>query len=373
MANIIVAPGKYIQGKGEIKNLGKHLSALGKHAMMITSRNGKARIEKAMAGAKAEGFTYIFEPFGGECSMPEIERLMGVFRENGCDLVVGAGGGKVLDTAKAAACLMKVPVVIVPTAVSSDAPCSALAVIYHEDGSLDHRFPLPKSPDVVLVDSAIIAECPVKLAVVGMGDALSTYFESRACATSGSLNIHGGHISLLGYQIAKLCFEILMRDGRKAKQALKEHVCTQAVENIIEANTLLSGIGFESGGKGAAHAINDGFAALRACHQVMHGEKVAFGTLVQLIMENANEEELTQVYGFCADVGLPVTLGELGIVEHVEENVREAARVATLPGESIFNMPMEVTEEKVYDAILGADIWGRRFLAGRKGGGSPGP
>jgi len=171
---------------------------------------------------------------------------------------------------------------------------------------------------------------------------------------------------LLGHQIARLCFDILMRDGVKAKHALEEHVCTQAVENIIEANTLLSGIGFESGGKGAAHAINDGFAALEACHHVMHGEKVAFGTLVQLIMENVDNEELNQVYKFCMDVGLPITLSELGIVENIEENVRHAAQVATLPGESIFNMPMEITEEKVYDAILGADIWGRQFIAGQK-------
>lgn len=366
MANIIVAPGRYIQGKGEIRNLGKHIKALGRRAMIVTSRNGRARIERAMVGAETEEFTYIFEPFDGECSMSEIERLMHVFRENQCDLIVGAGGGKVLDTAKAAACLLKVPDVIVPTAISSDAPCSALAVIYHEDGSLDHRFPLPKSPDIVLVDSAIIAECPVKLTVAGMGDALSTYFESRACAGSGSLNIHGGHISKLGQQTARLCYEILMRDGVKAKYALEEHVCTQAVENIIEANTLLSGIGFESGGKGAAHAINDGFAALDACHHVMHGEKVAFGTLAQLMMENADREELSDVYGFCLDVGLPVTLAELGIVENVEENVRRAAQVATMPGESIFNMPMEVTEDNVYEAIRGADIWGRRFASGRK-------
>ncbi|KUO76238.1 MAG: glycerol dehydrogenase [Clostridia bacterium BRH_c25] len=366
MGNIIVAPGRYIQGKGEIKNLGTHISALGRNAMIITSKSGKARIEKAMEGSTEDNFNYIFEPFNGECSMPEIERLMHIFKEKKCDLIVGAGGGKVLDTAKAIACLLKVPNVIVPTAISSDAPCSALAVIYHEDGSLDHRFPLPKSPDVVLVDSAIIAQCPVKLSVAGMGDALSTYFESRACMTSGSLNIHGGHISLLGHQIARLCFDILMRDGVKAKHALEEHVCTQAVENIIEANTLLSGIGFESGGKGAAHAINDGFAALEACHHVMHGEKVAFGTLVQLIMENVDNEELNQVYKFCMDVGLPITLSELGIVENIEENVRHAAQVATLPGESIFNMPMEITEEKVYDAILGADIWGRQFIAGQK-------
>ncbi|SPZ01595.1 glycerol dehydrogenase [Proteus mirabilis] len=84
-------------------------------------------------------------------------------------------------------------------------------------------------------------------------------------------------------------------------------------ENIIEANTFLSGIGFESAGLAAAHAIHNGFTALEECHAMYHGEKVAFGTLVQLVLENSPLEEIEEVLDFCVQVGLPVTLEELGV------------------------------------------------------------
>ena len=64
-----------------------------------------------------------------------------------------------------------------------------------------------------------------------------------------------------------------MAEGVKAKLALEAGACTPAVEKVIEANTLLSGIGFESGGLAGAHAIHNGFTVLDECHHMYHGEK----------------------------------------------------------------------------------------------------
>ncbi|MBQ9320872.1 MAG: glycerol dehydrogenase [Eubacterium sp.] len=359
MSTILAAPGKYIQGRGELKNLSKHISALGTKALIIASELGVSRIQNAMEGSDTSDCALYFESFDGECSMTEINRMQDIFHREGCDIIVGAGGGKVLDTAKAAACFLHAPCVIVPTAVSSDAPCSALSVIYHDDGSLDQRLALPKSPDIILIDSELIAQAPVRLLVAGMGDAFSTYFEARACHASASDNIHGGKSSITAQAIARLCYDVLLADGYKAKQAVSGKLCTQAVENIIEANTLLSGIGFESGGKGAAHSIGDGLNTIKACKGVMHGEKVAFGSLAQLMLENASEEELDEAFGFCLSVGLPVTLEELGITEDVQETVKKIAAVALLPEKSTYNMPFPVSEESVADAILAADLYGK--------------
>lgn len=361
MSTIFAAPGKYIQGRGELKNLSQHIAKLGKKALVIASPLGIERIQTAMQGSDCSACSLHFVSFEGECSMTEIGRMQRIFQEENCEIVVGAGGGKVMDTAKATACFLKAPCVIVPTAVSSDAPCSALSVIYHDDGSLDQRLALPKSPDIVLVDSELIAHAPVRLLVAGMGDAFSTYFEARACYASASDNIHGGKSSRCAQIIAQSCYDILLTDGLKAKIAVENQLCTQAVENIIEANTLLSGIGFESGGKGAAHAIGDGLNTISQCKSMMHGEKVAFGSLVQLVMENASSEELVEAYGFCLDVGLPVTLAQLGITSDVSSCIAQIAAVATQPEKSIYNMPFPINTALVADAISMADVYGQKL------------
>lgn len=87
----------------------------------------------------------------------------------------------------------------------------------------------------------------------------------------------GGASTLAALAIARLCYTTLLEDGYKAKVAVEQCVSTKAVENIIEANTYLSGIGFESSGTAAAHAIHNGMTQLEECHHCYHGEKVAFG------------------------------------------------------------------------------------------------
>lgn len=161
--------------------------------------------------------------------------------------------------------------------------------------------------------------------------------------------------------LAELCYDTLISDGLKAKLAVENHVCTKAVEDIIEANTYLSGIGFESGGLAGAHAIHNGLTVLKGCHGLYHGEKVAFGTLVQLVLENAPVEELAEVADFCMTVGLPTTLEDIGLSHPTEEEIMAVAKATCAEGESIYNMPMEITPEKVYAAIWGADAMGRFY------------
>src|SRR5699024_4708956 len=173
--------------------------------------------------------------FQGECSKKEISRICALMEEKGCDLMIGIGGGKTLDTAKAAAYYRKVPVIICPTIASTDAPCSALSVIYSEEGVFEEYLFLPANPNMVLMDTEIIAKSPVRLTVAGMGDALATYFEARACKASGALSCAGGQITSAAMALAELCFQTLMEEGVKAKIALEAGACTPAVEKIIEA------------------------------------------------------------------------------------------------------------------------------------------
>ena len=363
MANILISPSKYVQGAGELKKLGSYAAKYGKKALAIITASGYKRCGSlAEDSFKESGANVIFEYFNGECSKREIDRLKDIASREHCDMIIGIGGGKILDTAKAVAFYASVPVLICPTIASTDAPCSALSVIYTDEGVFEEYLFLPANPNMVLMDTEIIAKSPVRLTVSGMGDALATYFEARACKASGALSCAGGQITSAAMALAELCFNTLMEEGVKAKLALEAGACTPAVEKIIETNTLLSGIGFESGGLAGAHAIHNGLTVLEECHHMYHGEKVAFGTITQLVLENIPAEELEDIIDWCIELGLPVTLKELGITEVTDEKLMAVATAACAENDTLHNLPFEVTPEKVCAAIKAADAYGKYFL-----------
>lgn len=150
-----------------------------------------------------------------------------------------------------------------------------------------------------------------------------------------------------------------MEYGKAAKQAIEKGLCTKAVENVIEANTLLSGLGFENTGESAAHGIHSGLTAIPETNKYFHGEKVAFGTLCELVLENAPQQEFEAVMSFCYCVGLPITLRDLG-VEPTEENIRIIAK-KTVENGLISSEPVVITEEVVYNAIAAADLYGEAY------------
>ncbi len=355
MDTIIISPSKYIQGNGALDNIGQYVSVFGQRPLAIADNfvMGLTR-ERVAASCEGENIKVGFDLFGGECSRVEIERLVDVCRTQENDVIIGIGGGKTLDTAKSVAYYLKIPVVIVPTIASTDAPTSALAVIYTPEGEFSEYLMFPSNPNMVIMDTGIIAAAPVRTLVAGMGDAMSTYFEARANGLSGQATMAGGLPTRAAQTLAKLCYDTLIADGEKAKVAVENGVVTKAVENIIEANTYLSGIGFESSGLAAAHAIHNGLTKLEECHHLLHGEKVAFGTLTQLVLENAPQSEIDELLCFCRTVGLPTNLHEMGVQELNHEKLMDVAQASCAEGETIHNMPFPVTADAVYAAILTA-------------------
>jgi glycerol dehydrogenase len=360
MKKILVSPSKYVQDNGALKELGKYTLQYGKKALLVASEDDVKRVQNAIDETLANyDVTFVTGTFGAECTIEEVARLNEICKTESCDVVIGLGGGKALDTAKAVANDGLLPVITVPTIASTDAPCSSLSVVYNEKGEFqEYRF-YRSNPDLVLVDTAVIAKAPTRFLRAGMGDALSTYFEARSCERSFAENIPGGKSTKLAVAAAKLCYETLLEDSVKAIAASDRNVVTPALENIIEANTLLSGLGFESSGLAAAHAIHNGLTALDETHAYYHGEKVSFGTLVHLVLENAPKSEIEEVLAYCKSVDLPTNLKDLGVEEVTAEKVMAVAKLACAPNETIHNMPFKVTAEDVYSAIFVADELGR--------------
>ena len=267
----------------------------------------------------------------------------------------------VLDAAaRAAGADIGLPVICCPTLASSDAPTSAVSVVYTPEGDFEKYLFHSRNPDLVLVDTAIIARAPARFLVAGMGDALATWFEADTVNRAAKANQVGGSSTIAAMALAELCYKTLLQDGLAALAAVRAQAITPALERVIEANTLLSGLGFESGGLAVAHAVHNGLTAVAETHQYLHGEKVAFGTLVQLVLEGRPATSVDEVMDFCLAVGLPVCVTDLGVTNLSQEQARRIAEIAVAPGETTHNEPFAVTWMMIRDAIYAADALGRR-------------
>ncbi len=367
MKQTAIFPGRYIQAEGAIGSLAEEVQQLGANALIVVGGTAERAIVPRHLPAWRERVAVTVERFGGESSEEEIQRLTKVAQSHGCNVVVGIGGGKVIDTAKAVGYAAGARVAIVPTIASSDAPTSAVAVIYTSDGVFLRCLFLPRNPDLVLVDTHVIAEAPVRFLVAGMGDALATWFEADSCRLAYAPNQCGGVGTLAGYALARLCYDTILEYGVAARMACREQVVTPALAHVVEANILLSGLGFESGGLAAAHSIHNGLTQLDATHPYLHGEKVAIGVLAGLFLSDQPGRVVREVYDFCESVGLPTTLADIGLAEAGEDDLRRVAEAACAEEETIHHEPCPVSVDAVIAALKTAD----RFGHGRPGRSRP--
>jgi glycerol dehydrogenase len=341
MHRVFCAPLRYVQGDGVTGRLALEMAVLGIHGpvLVVAGRSAAAALAPVWAAAmSAAGWHHHVRAFGGECTAAEIDAVAAEARALDARAIVGAGGGKCLDASRAAAAAVGLPFVSCPTVASTDAPTSALSVVYTAAGAAESYRIHGRNPDLVLVDSGVIVRAPVRYLVAGMGDALSTWYEGRAAAAAGRPNMRGGGTTEAALALARACRDTVLADGEAALAAARDQRVTPAVERIIEANTLLSGLGFESAGLAAAHAVHNGLTVLSGTHAALHGEKVAFGTLVQMVLDGTPADEFATVVRFCLTADVDAIAGR-----------------ATQPGETIHNLPRPVTVADVAAAIREAD------------------
>jgi glycerol dehydrogenase len=338
MTRILLSPSRYIQGANAISETGVHAARLGDCALVIGGNTPLSLCGEAIKASLAErGISCRHELFGGISSRREISRLVEVAVEHGANLIIALGGGAAIDAGKAVSHELNLPVIVIPTTVATDAPCSALSVIYTDEGVFDHYLFLRRNPDCVLVDTTVVTESPAKFLVAGMGDALACFWESGTCARSGKANAFSGWETptLAVLALSRLCYETLLESGMQAKLAVERKSVTPALEAIVEANILLSGLSSENGGHAGAHSIHNGLTTLAATRRVLHGEKVAFGVLAQLVLEGRPARDIREVQGFCHRVGLPICLADLNLPDPSADDIRQVALAAVAEGETI--------------------------------------
>ena len=360
MNKVFIAPRRYVQGRNVLLEAGGLVGALGKRVLTLWDSQVKAIVgETLLASLKAAGLEVEDAAFAGDSTKAEAARVARLIQAHKADVIMGVGGGKTLDTAKAAGAAAGVKVVTCPTVASNDSPTSSYTVWYDEQGNCLGFESWGVNPDLVLVDTQVIAQAPVRTFVAGMGDALATWLEAEACFKARGPNLAGGTSTLAALALARLCYDILLESGVDALRAVERKIVTPAVEKVVEANVLLSGLGFESGGCSTAHMVANCLPSFPECHGLMHGHEVGFGLITQLCLDDDMPvDRVHRIVDFEIAVGLPVTFADIGMPGVTRDRLARVGEICAGPGSLCENHPFTVTAEDIVNAMIAADALG---------------
>ncbi|MCR8846364.1 iron-containing alcohol dehydrogenase family protein [Paenibacillus sp. SC116] len=309
-------------------------------------------IDELVKDRDDSSLSFIYVPYQGECTLEEAERLAQAARNERADVMVAIGGGKVLDVAKAAAYEAQLEVILVPTLASNCAAWTPLSVFYNEQGQFTNYVIFPKSSLMVLVEPRISLEAPVDYLRAGIADTIAKWYEADVLIRNLKQPVAAVQIAHL---TAQLCHSVLLEDGLRSIQDAKRGELSPAfvkvLETIIMTGGMVGGFGDHLGRIAGAHSVHNGLTVASSTHHLLHGDKVAYGILVQLVLEG-NVAEVEKLLSFYQDLELPYRLSDLGLSIQDEALLKKVASGTTNPQESIHLMWDGITAESVYEAII---------------------
>lgn len=341
-------PARYVQGVGALDELASLLrEAFGASAPLLIHDPALSRYLHRFdqPGLKPHNVA-----FPGNCSEAVIDALTAAGRALPVDCVIGFGGGKTLDAAKAVAADLGKPLIVMPSAASSDAPTSRLVAIY-EEHVLKYSRVLARNPDMVLVDTRILAEAPKRLLVAGVGDAISKKFEVAHSIASRVPNTFGMQSLALCRALADECYETVLRHARDAIAQCGTGRPDESFERLVEACVLYSGLSFEGGGLSLAHGLLRGLTRLPQTDDFLHGELVAYGALVQVLACPDQRNEFDRLLELIQSVGLPASLRALNVHDISRDQLEDVA-AHTLTAPYLASGVQGISQEDIVEAML---------------------
>ncbi|OPH58979.1 hypothetical protein BC351_21825 [Paenibacillus ferrarius] len=358
------APERYWNESDILSKSGVLIAPLGRKALIIAGRNSLEAIQTSsfLTSLQASEIIYSIAVFSGKVTTTEIQTYSNIAAEKQVDVIIGIGGGKALDLSKAVGERLEVPVVAVPTIAATCASWAALSVLYDELGRSSSYLLLKRSPAIVLADLRILAAAPKRYLASGIGDTLVKWYET---VVNHNEEPEGLDIRI-ATQTAKLALERLKTHALQAYEAAGTGVVTPAFKEAVDAVIVLAGLAGSTQGStpraGIAHAIHNSLTFIPETSGTLHGEKVAFGLLAQVVLEGRGEAEIQELAALLHQLGLPLTLKELGIVEDSEPIAIAIAKGVQLRKEAIQGLSFAVNEASLAQAILSADRWGQRII-----------
>ncbi|RUS42834.1 iron-containing alcohol dehydrogenase family protein [Cohnella sp. AR92] len=356
-------PAAYSNEPGNLGKAGPRIAALGSKVYAIAGRTAWSKAGPALTDSlKQEGIVFSVRLLEGPCTLANIERLSEEAERFEVDVILGIGGGTVLDLTKAVGDRLGLPVVTVPTIAATCAAWSALTVLYDDEGRSAGYLPLGSSPALVLADTGILSDAPRRYLASGIGDTLVKWYEIGINVKPGEL---GGLDARIGLSTSRLALDILKEHAVPVYNALERHESHPAFADVTDSIFLLAGlvgsVTSEVRRAGFAHAIHDALTWLPETHGSLHGEKVAFGLLAQLVLEGkrAEAEELARLH---RSLDLPITLQELGIVGDSSAAIAAVASRIRFPQDVLDRLAFEADADRLAAAIAEADRIGRTII-----------
>ena len=354
---LLVSPALVLRGEKAISQAGEALSRLGKRPLIVGGDRTRALIQPQLEPLIQQYRLDTAETsYAPDCSENSLASLRTAVSEHQADFIIGVGGGKALDTAKLLAHQCELPVVTIPTSAATCAAWSALSNIYSDAGAFQYDVSLQRCPDLLILDYGLIQTAPQRTLVAGIGDAIAKWYE--ASVSSGSAT---ATLTIAAVQQARVLRDILLQSS-----AAIEEPGSAAWREVVDATVLLAGVVGGLGGANcrtvAAHAVHNGLTHISAAHGALHGEKVAYGILVQLRLEEMVQgnqlatSARQQLLQFYAKIGLPRTLEELGLNEVSLSELRHAAAIVCSPQSDLHRLPFSVSPEQLMAAMVSTTL-----------------
>jgi glycerol dehydrogenase-like iron-containing ADH family enzyme len=349
---LMVAPAAVVRGDKALAESLDQIIQLGDRPLIIGGDRSLAlpQLTCLLADPRLQIETANYHP---DCCETSLKNLTASLQAHQANVVIGVGGGKCLDLAKLLAHQNKLPIVTIPTTAATCAAWTALSNVYSTAGAFLYDVSLAVCPNLLILDYGIIATAPQRTVVAGIGDSIAKWYE--ASVSSGSSD---RTLIISAVQQARVLRDLLFQ---KSAAALAE-VGSPVWRDVVDANILLAGVIGGLGGAQcrtvAAHAVHNGLTHLSACHEMLHGEKVAFGILVQLRLEEmvaGNQlaaSSRQQLLEFYRQIGLPCSLNDLGLAEATVADLQHACKIACQPQSDIHRLPFTVTSEQLLMALV---------------------
>ena len=353
-----VSPGQIMRGKGAITEAGAIIAQLGKRPLMIGGDRALKLIEPLLKPIEQEYHLTIATAFHYPDSCEESQQnLQNRVADHQADLIIGVGGGKALDMAKLVAAESSLPIVTIPTSAATCAAWTALSNIYTQQGAFQYDVPLPHAPNLLILDYDLIETAPKRTLIAGIGDALAKWYEASVSSGDSTASL-----TVAAVQQARVLRDILLQKSAIALSNPGGEVWQEIVDATVLLPGVIGGLGGANCRTVAAHAIHNGLTHLRATHEVLHGEKVAYGILVQLRLEEiVQNNQLAasarqQLLEFYSEIGLPKSLEDLGLKDVTLAELRQVADTACAPNSDIHRLPFTVEATELVAAMVSTTV-----------------